>query len=168
MFYSKVFIDSNGDAEGNYTVVSMLPFHGKRTEASTVDETMNYVMQPVGYFQYNATSTSPNDLPVRFRDCPSLENHFYLGNLIRGSKRPFLVLFIYLFIFCYDFYFQVFRYFNQSRPIDWLGTHPPIPEPHCGFDGKKCNGSEPDWRSFVICTVSGVVLIVAIGLVSRY
>lgn len=63
---SKVFIDSNGDAEGNYTVVSMLPFHGKRSEATEGVEPMNYVMQPVGYFQYNATSTSPNDLPVSF------------------------------------------------------------------------------------------------------
>lgn len=64
-WFLQVFIDSNGDAEGNYTVVSMLPFHGKRAEA---EEPMSYVMQPVGYFQYNATSTSPNDLPVRFRD----------------------------------------------------------------------------------------------------
>ena len=65
MFNPKVFIDSNGDAEGNYTVVSMLPTNvqGKRSaEASAGDK--SFVMQPVGYFQYNATSTSPNDLPV--------------------------------------------------------------------------------------------------------
>ncbi|KAK4022364.1 hypothetical protein OUZ56_007835 [Daphnia magna] len=121
-----VFIDSNGDAEGNYTVVSMLPFHGKRSEASASDDTMTYVMQPVGYFQYNSSSNSPNDLPI-------------------------------------------FRYFNPSRPIDWLGSGPPIPEPPCGFLGEKCvQVATPDWRSFVICTVSGVVLIVAIGLVSRH
>ncbi|XP_046651148.1 guanylate cyclase 32E-like isoform X2 [Daphnia pulicaria] len=121
-----VFIDSNGDAEGNYTVVSMLPFHGKRSEASASDETTAYVMQPVGYFQYNSSSNSPNDLPI-------------------------------------------FQYFNLSRPIDWLGSGPPIPEPPCGFVGEKCvQVATPDWRSFVICTVSGVVLIVAIGLVSRH
>ena len=62
----KVFIDSNGDAEGNYTVVSMLPFHGKRTDALPSEDTTTYVMQPVGYFQYNLSSNSPNDLPVSF------------------------------------------------------------------------------------------------------
>ena len=61
----QVFIDSNGDAEGNYTVVSMLPL--KRTEGDDQSQSsgvmeLNYVMQPVGYFQYNATS--PHELPV--------------------------------------------------------------------------------------------------------
>lgn len=52
----------------------MLPaFHGKRAEA---EEPMSYVMQPVGYFQYNATSTTPNDLPVRIRDRPYKKKTF--------------------------------------------------------------------------------------------
>lgn len=64
----------------------------------------------------------------------------------------------------------MFQYFFSSRPIDWVGRQgPPIPEPPCGFNGEKCvHENQPDWRSFVICTISGVVLIVAIGLVSRF
>ena len=95
---SKVFIDSNGDAEGNYTVVSMLRVGNESDE-------IQYVMQPVGYFQYNI-NTSTNDLPVRFALSAQL-----------------------------------------FRPLDVA--------------------TQPDWRTFVICTVSAVVLIVAIGLVSR-
>ena len=59
---------------------------------------------------------------------------------------------------------------DEKRPIAWIGPHgPPIPEPPCGFDGQKCvHLTETDWRSLVICTVSGIVLIVAIGLVSRH
>lgn len=63
---------------------------------------------------------------------------------------------------------QIFRYFRADEPIQWPGQGPPITEPPCGFVGEKCSDlSQPDWRSFVICTVSGIVLIVAIGLVSR-
>lgn len=60
-----MFIDSNGDAEGNYTVVSMLPLHGQRPEEAGTDKSISYVMQPVGYFEYNANGTALNDLPVR-------------------------------------------------------------------------------------------------------
>jgi len=125
-----VFIDSNGDAEGNYTVVSMLPLDSSGSGRAQDDPLhrstgRNYAMQPVGYFQYNATSTSPSDLPI-------------------------------------------FRYFKPAEPIQWPGQGPPITEPPCGFVGEKCSHlSQPDWRSFVICTVSCIVLIVAIGLVSR-
>lgn len=42
----------------------MLPMQGQRSEESPTDKAISYVMQPVGYFQYNANSTSPNDLPV--------------------------------------------------------------------------------------------------------
>jgi hypothetical protein len=87
----KVFIDSNGDAEGNYTVVSMLPFHGKRSEASASDETTAYVMQPVGYFQYNSSSNSPNDLPVSsaffpFSPCDFPVRGFFFFFLIAIEK----------------------------------------------------------------------------------
>ena len=66
---AQVFIDSNGDAEGNYTVVSMLPLDSSGSGRAQDDPLhrstgRNYAMQPVGYFQYNATSTSPSDLPV--------------------------------------------------------------------------------------------------------
>lgn len=32
----------------------------------------NYVMQPVGFFQYDKSSTSPTDLPVSMRISPSI------------------------------------------------------------------------------------------------
>ena len=63
-FPRKVFIDSNGDAEGNYTVLSMLPFHENE---STSHEATHYVMQPVGYFQHNISTYSPNNSLVSFR-----------------------------------------------------------------------------------------------------
>ncbi|XP_057374739.2 guanylate cyclase 32E-like isoform X2 [Daphnia carinata] len=120
-----VFIDSNGDAEGNYTVFSMLPFQRKRFAGPTSYDVSNYVMQPVGYFQYNTGSSSPKDFPV-------------------------------------------FLYFNSSRPIDWIGFGPPVPESPCGFTREMCvRLATPDWRS-VVCTVSGVVFIVTIGLASRH
>lgn len=46
---SQGFIDANGDAEGNYTVVTLF------------DEEGNLTVQPVGYFQY----TTNNEIPVR-------------------------------------------------------------------------------------------------------
>lgn len=62
----------------------------------------------------------------------------------------------------------MFRYFKANESIQWPGQGPPITEPPCGFVGEKCSDlSQPDWRSFVIFTVSGIVLIVAVGLVSR-
>nr|CAD7400718.1 unnamed protein product [Timema poppensis] len=53
-----VYIDNNGDAEGNYTVVALL-------EDTSDDGTVaTWSMQPVGYFQYNTTTGAAN-LPVR-------------------------------------------------------------------------------------------------------
>lgn len=54
--YFKVFIDSNGDAEGNYSVIALM-------EDFTMNETFKMSMQPVGFFQYNTSSTIPH-LPV--------------------------------------------------------------------------------------------------------
>ena len=147
---SKVFIDSNGDAEGNYTVVSMLRVGNESDE-------IQYVMQPVGYFQYNI-NTSTNDLPVRFALSAQLFRPLDVATLsIKEVVDAYLLSVP-----------KVFSYFNSNRPIDWIGKEPPISEPPCGFTGEKCDQrTQPDWRTFVICTVSAVVLIVAIGLVSR-
>ncbi|EFX69540.1 hypothetical protein DAPPUDRAFT_62171 [Daphnia pulex] len=121
-----VFIDSNGDAEGNYTVLSMLPFRENNFKSDEGTQ-HTYVMQPVGHFQRNISGIrSPND---------SL----------------------------------VFLYLNSSRPVDWIGSGPPVPESPCGFMSEKCfRVATPDWRSFIICTLSGVVLIVTIGFASRH
>lgn len=59
MFSFQVYIDSNGDAEGNFTVVALL-------DDMEMNGTLRMSMQPVGYFQYstNGTNNSPIDLPV--------------------------------------------------------------------------------------------------------
>lgn len=55
---------------------------------------------------------------------------------------------------------QIFKYYNESRPIVWPGGSPPRAEPVCGFRGEKCI-SKTDWR--VIITVILVVLFILIG-----
>lgn len=57
LFVEQVFIDGNGDAEGNFTVVALL-------DDLEMNGTLRMSMQPVGYFQYNG-SNSPLSIPVR-------------------------------------------------------------------------------------------------------
>ena len=54
-FFFQVFIDSNGDAEGNYSVIALM-------DDFSLNNTFKMSMQPVGFFQYN--TSSPNLLPV--------------------------------------------------------------------------------------------------------
>lgn len=51
-----MFIDGNGDAEGNFTVVALL-------DDQEMNGTLRMSMQPVGYFQYNGSNIS-SALPV--------------------------------------------------------------------------------------------------------
>lgn len=54
--FRQVYIDSNGDAEGNFTVIALqddLSIQSNKT-------TLKMSMQPVGYFVYN----TPGDIPV--------------------------------------------------------------------------------------------------------
>jgi hypothetical protein len=54
----QVFIDANGDAEGNYTVVALL-------DDESVNGSLRMSMQTVAYFQYTPNASSnPHDLPV--------------------------------------------------------------------------------------------------------
>jgi hypothetical protein len=54
----QVFIDGNGDAEGNYTVVALL-------DDESVNGSLRMSMQTVAYFQYTPNASSnPHDLPV--------------------------------------------------------------------------------------------------------
>ncbi|KRT83645.1 hypothetical protein AMK59_3294, partial [Oryctes borbonicus] len=46
-----VFIDGNGDAEGNFTVVALL-------DDQEMNTTLRMSMQPVGYFQYTSNGSS--------------------------------------------------------------------------------------------------------------
>lgn len=54
----QVFIDGNGDAEGNFTVVALL-------DDTEMNGTIRMSMQPVGYFQYTLNGSNlPLALPV--------------------------------------------------------------------------------------------------------
>lgn len=55
--FVKVYIDSNGDAEGNFSVVALL--HDKEE----ANGTLGLSMQPVGYFRYDENNTA---LPVNY------------------------------------------------------------------------------------------------------
>lgn len=50
----QVFIDGNGDAEGNFSVVALM-------DDAEANGTVRMSMQPVGYFQY---TSNKNVLPV--------------------------------------------------------------------------------------------------------
>lgn len=59
IFSLQVYIDESGDAEGNYSVVSVV-------NHSSENGTTHMKMQPVGYFQYETNKT--HNLPVSFGD----------------------------------------------------------------------------------------------------
>lgn len=72
-FCLKVHIDENGDAEGNFTVVTLL-------DDVEVIESLGMSMQPVGYFQYRADGKK---LPVNIKKKTKCKMHciFFFRNL---------------------------------------------------------------------------------------
>ncbi|XP_054710092.1 guanylate cyclase 32E-like [Uloborus diversus] len=54
-----------------------------------------------------------------------------------------------------------------EREIDWISGAPPLSEPKCGFDGKKCD-TRPEWKMIVIYSVCCFVTIVAGLFVFRH
>ena len=62
---------------------------------------------------------------------------------------------------------QVFRYFNESRPIQWVGGKQPLAEPPCGFKGERCV-YQPDWRIIGGLGFLASLALVAIILAARY
>lgn len=165
----------------------MLPYKGVAQRAFSAPHKVNYIMQPVGYFQYNESNTSLTEsLPVSLSSHTQCRMHNYISIMmyiyLYFVYLNFHVCNIFVVFFCscnfqrlfiFDefalAFCQVFRYLNASQPIHWLGSGPPIPEPPCGFTGEKCAQlGKPDWQTFIICTVSAAILMVAIGVVSRY
>jgi hypothetical protein len=74
----QVFIDGNGDAEGNYTVVALL-------DDESVNGSLQMSMQTVGYFQYTPNASSnPHDLPVSLstRGASVLYNCIFIWNSV--------------------------------------------------------------------------------------
>ncbi|XP_073998591.1 guanylyl cyclase at 32E [Rhodnius prolixus] len=110
-----VYIDSNGDAEGNFSVVALL--HDKEE----ANGTLGLSMQPVGYFRYDENNTA---LPE-------------------------------------------FKYYDDSRPIQWVGNSRPLAEPLCGFTGHKC--LKDKWRiSVTLGGLFALVLVAAIFAFKHY
>lgn len=54
-YFDQVFIDSNGDAEGNYTVITLQ----SDASAGSGNSLAKMSMQPVGFFVYNKDSVIP-------------------------------------------------------------------------------------------------------------
>jgi len=55
-YCQKVYIDSNGDAEGNYTVITLQNDVGSGTSLGSLAKMS---MQPVGFFAYDKNSLIP-------------------------------------------------------------------------------------------------------------
>ncbi|KAK3089503.1 hypothetical protein FSP39_004136 [Pinctada imbricata] len=57
--------------------------------------------------------------------------------------------------------------FSLVQEIDWPLGHPPLDQPKCGFDGKKCE-HKPDWKLATFCSLVGAVVALAAIFVFRY
>jgi len=76
IYGAQVLIDGNGDAEGNYTVISLLPIDPSSPlypnmtynyKDSNTNATIGMSMQPVGNFQQGPNTTG-DDIAVRMRN----------------------------------------------------------------------------------------------------
>lgn len=66
-------MDSNGDAEGNFTVVALL-------DDLEMNGTIRMSMQPVGYFQYSTNGSNGHiDLPVSIFNTVLITCIFYIS-----------------------------------------------------------------------------------------
>ncbi|XP_071444038.1 guanylate cyclase 32E [Hetaerina americana] len=129
-----VFIDENGDAEGNYSVVALL-------DDDQMNGSLRMSMQPVGYFQYAmADDNDHNSSQDDVSDINGKELDFILS-------RPTNSL-------------PTFRYYDENRPIQWVGGKIPKFEPTCGFQGEKCI-YRADWKVTTILPLSASLLVVA-------
>ncbi len=63
----------------------MLPFKGATNESDNLRHEVEYVMQPVGYFQYSATASKTSDLPVRLAS--TRRGHSYHFDLTIQDSR---------------------------------------------------------------------------------
>ncbi|XP_065221202.1 guanylate cyclase 32E [Planococcus citri] len=105
-----VYIDENGDAEGNYSVIAVQ----NDTDEKGITKMK---MQPVGYFLYMINKT--HDLPD-------------------------------------------FRYFNESKPFQWINGKVPIAEPKCGFYNEKCVPNI-NWKTPLLVGILSVALFVGLA-----
>ncbi|CAH1399403.1 unnamed protein product [Nezara viridula] len=101
-----VYIDSNGDAEFNLSVVAVLDDPESNGSA-------RMSMQRVGYFSYPSNMTA---LPE-------------------------------------------FKYYNESRKIQWVGGSQPLAEPQCGFLGEKCKKD----RWIIILVIGGIFCLLLVA-----
>ncbi|KAG8224498.1 hypothetical protein J437_LFUL004980 [Ladona fulva] len=126
-----VYIDENGDAEGNYSVVALL-------DDDQINGSLRMSMQPVGYFQYSASSE--NEL-IKDNESKKTKNR-QAGDATFTNGLP------------------TFKYYDENRPIQWIGGKIPKAEPACGFRGEKCV-YRVDWKVTTILPVFVSLLVVA-------
>ncbi|XP_035707425.1 guanylate cyclase 32E isoform X2 [Folsomia candida] len=161
-----VLIDENGDAEGNYTVISMLPLLEDQDNTTPLPPSNQSTSPPPAFSAWSNLHHSPG---FTSRQTSSYYNYTdpVTNVTIRMSMQPVG-------------YFQqaispsgsgddiaVFQYFNESRPIQWVGGSAPRTEPRCGFDNEKCD-TKPDWRIVVISCVFGSIFMVAVILLYKH
>ena len=109
-----VYMDENGDAEGNYTLIAL-----------DNRPTKGHGLYPIAYFVGKENGTN---LPVSKTLTDSL---FFLF---------FLSFFFFFFFFSFVVHRSSFRLqrLRLTRDISWIGDGPPIAEPRCGYHGEKC------------------------------
>ncbi|XP_046403993.1 guanylate cyclase 32E isoform X2 [Ischnura elegans] len=105
-------------------------------------------MQPVGYFQYAvAEDSNHNSSQDDVLQINAKELDFPLSP--SANNLP------------------VFRYYDENRPIQWVGGKIPRVEPVCGFQGEKCI-YRADWKVTTILPLSASLLIVACVFAVRH
>ncbi|KAK9736393.1 Protein tyrosine and serine/threonine kinase [Popillia japonica] len=135
-----VFIDGNGDAEGNFTVVALL-------DDQEMNTTLRMSMQPVGYFQYGASNASSHLIALpEFKYLDMSKQIQWIG----GNASSHLIA------------LPEFKYLDMSKQIQWIGGKLPSAEPACGFRGEKCI-YKTDWRFigflFFVSVIIGILVL---------
>ncbi|XP_008481623.1 guanylate cyclase 32E-like, partial [Diaphorina citri] len=125
-----VYIDEHGDAEGNYSVVTLtLDSNNQLTVLPSFDVYIDEHGDAEGnYSVVTLTLDSNNQLTV-------LEPVGYFQYTSLHAKLP------------------NFRYYNRSKPIQWVGGKTPVAEPECGFDNEKCESLSTNWKQTLILSL---------------
>lgn len=136
-------IDANGDAEGNYTVITLQHEMSGVTAANSLSKMS---MQSVGYFVYSKQTLVPvNKSALILHTSGKLS---ISSILLRCKIKVYISL-------------QEFRYIKPDRSILWLKGRPPLAEPLCGYHGELCRKKKLDWRYVTSGSFFGLFVIIA-------
>jgi len=159
----QVYIDDNGDAEGNFSVVAVLPERSEkssenpenRTRAtsppSDPPSTPPLVPDRDEVGEGAAPNTSEAEAPPAALSMQPVG--YFRSRDSNSSSLP------------------VFHYYDSKRPINWVGGAPPKAEPDCGFRGERCAtgpqgpGGPPKlgWSISLLIAVVVVVIFMLAG-----